>query len=298
MKQIRKINNLAITIIMVVILLVALSTATFAWFSASNIVNLSRMDFTIGMNEGIGDLMISWGRYDDFRTVYHEDLTFDLQNVTTVCGTMGKGSQPSMPKVAPYKGMTIDEFEENLYTSQVILVEGEGDPYYSFRANGIRIDPCYVLKSDEMNYSGDFYIYNKNPEFDLAVSIDMKTSGLGADALRMAVFVDDALVGIVGKTNKISYGEIVRGAKIDEINFVDQGLTLNSANGATEFDLPQNYYDEEKKIISSTFTFTLSDIRKVRLMAYFDGGVTSDSDEGGTTSIDMFRFMGEYIEKE
>ncbi len=292
MKQIRKVNNLAITIIMIVILLVALSTATFAWFSASNIVNLSRMDFTIGMNGGAGDLMISWGRYEDYMTNNSHPISYILDNVTTICGN---GAPPSMPKIAPYKGMSIDEFVDNLYSSQVIpITEGNQTLYYAFRSNGIQIEPCYVKKLDAMQYSGDFYIYNINPDYDLDVSIEMKVSG--APGFRMVVFVDDKLEGIVGNTDRIAYGPIVRGANVENMNYVNQGLTENSATDG--YLSEKDCYNEHTEIINSTFSFRLSTIRKIRLLAYFDGNSVFDVHEGRKASIDMFRFMGEYIEKE
>ena len=295
MKQIRKVNNLAITIMMIVILLVALSTATFAWFSASNIVNLSRMDFTIGMNGGAGDLMISWGRYENYMTSDAQLVSYSLDNVTTICGVIGAGTPPSMPKVAPYKGMSIDAFVDNLYSSQVIpITEGNQTLYYAFRSNGVQIEPCYVKKSDAMQYSGDFYIYNINPDYDLDVSIEMKVSG--APGFRMVVFVDDKLEGIVGNTDRIAYGPIVRGANVENMNYVNQGLTENSANDGYLSD--KDCYNENTEIITSTFSFRLSTIRKIRLLAYFDGNSVFDVHEGRKASIDMFRFMGEYIEKE
>lgn len=295
MKQIRKVNNLAITIMMIVILLVALSTATFAWFSASNIVNLSRMDFTIGMNGGAGDLKIAWGRHEDYMTNNSHPISYRLDNVTTICGILGDGSAPAMPKVAPYKGMSIEDFEENLYTSQVIpITEGDDILYYAFRSNGAQIDPCRVKKSDAMQYSGDFHIYNINPDYDLNVSIEMKVSG--APGFRMVVFVDDKLEGIVGSTDKIAYGPIVRGANVKDINYVNQGLTDNTADDG--YINEQSCYNDKTGIINSTFSFRLSTIRKIRLLAYFDGNNVFDEDEGGKASIDMFRFMGEYIEKE
>lgn len=285
MKQIRKVNNLAITIMMIVILLVALSTATFAWFSASNIVNLSKMDFTISSKYGYGDLMISWNRYEDYMT--NEDskemLYYDLPYVYVWHSTL----DPAMPNVKPYLGMRTDDFINSLHTGEVVTLPGEPAKY---RKDGMQTKPG-IINSDRDIYTNNylryldyFYLYNVNEDFDLDVTIEVNSKSSAYEFFRIAVFVDNGLVGFVGGDNRVHYGEIKGGEEVDPDSYVSCDLTYDAKD-------PNGVYSND------SFSFRVSTYRQITLLFYFDGMYVGDVNEYDEISIDL-RFMGEYIEKE
>lgn len=285
MKQIRKVNNLAITIIMIVILLVALSTATFAWFSASNIVNLSKMDFTISSKYGYGDLMMGWRAFDDYMTNEQrlDELYYDLPYITLWYTTLS----PAMPSVKPYVGMKSSDFIDSLHTGEVVNIAGE-EPRY--RSNGIHVYPG-IINSDRDIYINnyerwhkDFYLYNINEDFDLDVTLDVKSKSSAYEFFRIAVFVDDGLVGFVGGDNRVHYGEIKSGEEVDPDAYVSCDLTFDAKD-------PNGVYSND------SISFRVSTYREVKLLFYFDGMYVGDVNEYDEISIDL-RFMGEYIEKE
>ena len=285
MKQIRKVNNLAITIIMIVILLVALSTATFAWFSASNIVNLSKMDFKISSRYGYGDLKIGWDKYEDYMTneKRQELLYYDLPYIDLWYTTL----DPAMPSVKPYVGMKSSAFIDSLHTGEVVEIDGSAPRY---RSNGMHVYPG-IINSDRNIYINNyerwlknFYLYNVNEDFDLEVTLDVNSKSSAYEFFRIAVFVNDGLVGFVGGDNRVHYGEIKGGEEVDTNSYVSCDLTYDSKD-------PNGVYSNKD------ISFRVSTFTAVKLLFYFDGMYVGDVNEYNEISIDL-RFMGEYIEKE
>ena len=288
MKKVTKVNNSLITIIMVVVLLVALSTATYAWFSASNIVNLSRLEFTVGTDAVRGDLKVSWNEHPDFMSNEGSALDWSL-SLACEDSTM----DPAMPNIAPTKGMTVDELINSFYTGTSITATTQNGKINAYRYNGVKVDPARVHKPKETDkYS--FYLYNINPNFDLNVTLRFTISNTVARYLHLAVFVDGKLEGIVGYNDKVHYGEIVGGQEITDTIYVNQALTYNSATSNATYS-PK--YHEYNSPITSDFSFVVSSYREVEFVAWFDGMNIRDNHALSSGSMMSISFLGDYVEK-
>ena len=290
MKKIRTMNNMVITIIMVVILLVALSTATYAWFSASNVVNLSRLQFTVGTDNVRGDLKVSWNEYPNFMDNEGKDLEWSL---TLDCDD--NVIDPAMPNVAPYVGMSVDELTNSFYTGTSISVNpGAENQYYAYRYDGVQTAPARVHKEGEPDRN-NFYLYNINPNFDLLVTLRFYINNDVARYLHVAVFVDGELEGIIGYNDKVHYGNIVGGQAIDSSSFVNQKLDYNSKVNTNTTYSP--VYHEYNRMITSDFGFVVSDYNEIEFVVWFDGMNINDNHALSSGSLMSISFNGEYIEK-
>ena len=290
MKKMRTMNNMAITtIIMAVVLLVALSTATFAWFSASNVVNLSRLQFTVGTDNVKGDLKVSWNEYPNYMANNGSNLSWSL---TLDCED--SVIDPAMPKIAPYRGMPVGELVDSFYTGTSIVVNsGTENEHYAYRYDGVYAKPARVHKTGEVDRDS-FYLYNINPNFDLDVTLRFSITNSVARYLHVAVFVDGKLEGIVGYNDKVYYGPIVGGAKIDDSSFVNQKLTYNSKVNTEKYS---PVYHDYNSMITSDFSFIVSDYNEIEFVVWFDGMNIVDSHALSTGSVMAISFYGEYVEK-
>ncbi len=288
MKKAVKVNNTVLTIIMVVVLLVALSTATYAWFSASNVVNLSRLEFTVGTDAVRGDLKVSWNEHPDFMA--NEGAALDW-SLSLACED--STIDPAMPNVAPTKGMEVDPFINSFYTGTSIVATTQAGKINAYRYNGVKVDPARVHKPNETD-KHNFYLYNINPNFDLNVTLRFTISNTVARYLHLAVFVDGKLEGIVGYNDKVHYGEIVGGQEITDTIYVNQALTYDSKTSTGSYS-PK--YHEYNSAIVSDFSFLVSSYREIEFVAWFDGMNIRDNHALSSGSMMSISFLGDYVEK-
>ncbi len=316
MKKTKLTSSLLVTIILVILLITALSTATFAWFSSNNVVDVSTIDFVAAVRDGDGELMVGWDDYlhnwekditwDDFVKTYVNELgfvTFDLPMAVEF-----RQVSPCMPTVAPTKGMTGAEFLDSFQTAQTTLkydAEKQEIREVYFRDGVPYTPPCTVRDDLGQDWAerSTFYLYNMNPDFDMNVTITHSYIGNLHRKLRVAVFVNGALQGILSHNERIYYGKIEEDAYVDEnIYFVNRALTYDSMNpDVNAEELPgtdDEYVGSWTDVSQSEFSFVVKhhDTVSVRLYCWFDGFNMTNDDIGETGGLTEFRFHGEYIE--
>lgn len=253
------------TVLIIALLIVALSTATFAWFSASNVVNVSIITFTASSSDVLnGDLAISW----------EEDGSDNYE----IQFAPAEDMRPMIPKALPLIGQGYDAF---IYTekegatvsnfhSSVQAYDESGD-YYYYAGAVISESPTVCNSADGKE---EFFLINKNEEFGMKVSVEYKIGGDIEAALRVAMFADGELVGIMGGSGALHYGDIVGGNRIDEQPSVNN---LISASGAINF------------------TISAGETKKMKLVAWYDGAYLDNSGKEKTAMLTSLRFSGEYV---
>lgn len=253
------------TLLIIVLLIVALSTATFAWFSANNTVNVTIISFSASAsdNEG-GELYISW---DPEVT---DGYSIDFKN--------GSDMSPMIPREAPVVGQS--------YASFITLGEGE-----SMRANFISALQAYNEEDGEYYYVGSvltetpytigsvdgskdvFYLINGNADFGMKITVSYTIDGDLGTALCIALFAGDRLVGIMSNSDRIYYGEITSGGKV-----TDQTYITNAGGAAGEI----------------SFSLGAGEIEEMRLVAWYSG---VDLDNNGAEKyayLSTLKFSGAY----
>lgn len=317
MKKTKFTSSLLVTIILVILLITALSTATFAWFSSNNVVDVSTFDFVAAVYDGDGELMVGWDDYlygwggdklswEEFVDEYvhkHGFITYDLPMKAEF-----KQISPCMPTIAPKKGMIESDFIDSFQTAQTTLKydEERQEIREVYFRDGVPYTPPSTIRDDLGQGWADryrFYLYNMNPDFDMKVTISHSYIGNLHRKLRVAVFVDNALQGILSHNERIYYGQIKEDAYVDEnIYFVNKALTYDSMSPDVNVEeLPgtdDEYVGSWADVSTSDFSFVVKhhDNVSVKLYCWFDGFNITNEDVGETGGLTSFRFHGEYIE--
>ncbi len=287
LKKIRNTSLFMTTTLIILLLIVALSTATFAWFSANNIVNVSSISFMADTNdvEG-GELAISWDR--DNTESFRIDFAAPFEDEN-------RRLYPMMPVVAPTVGVTtFDQFAisgypnigENLgdvrYNNQCFVygiqtatynqVTGTTDNKYQY--DGDFTHP-YVCKNSQDLTQSAFYLINKSDSFGQDITVEYSITGGLSSKLCVAVFVDDIFQGVLTNLTGIHYGKVVRDALVSSTTY------------ATNICYPTD---------TLQFFVNKNDAVSVRLVAWYDGVSIENVDSGNTAILSMLRFSGAYSE--
>ena len=339
MRKARTTTSLISAVMILVLTVVALSTATYAWFSADNVVNLSTIEFTVKHDtSGDGELRVLWdtNEYDKVfgitgTAVYGPPIPKDkihtpeakaiLEGLTSLdaralsMNIQGGGwdvvaperesdravLSPAMPSIAPYKGMPTYEFYDMLYSSNTSyrIEDGKIVEYYYSEPNQDNV--IAVLARGNVDYTSyeGFYLYNVNEVFGQRVTLSFTIADADyKDALRCAVFVEGGLVGIMGESNRIYYGPIVKGANIeDNLNYVSGDLDYDSADpNADPTKKPNDSLVGGTRTIAP-FTFDVYDCAYVMMYFYLDGNYINNDVYDYAFEIEKFELIGEFIER-
>ena len=248
------------SVLFLLVLLIALSTATFAWFSASNVVNVSSISFTADTDSREGDLTISWDKnaFDAF----HLEFASPSDNNALIPALI--------PSVLPEIGVTTyEQFASSCITSAQINLESGA----VYQIDGEQVSP-YLCRSPFDYEQTEFYIYNKNQSVAQNITLEFGTNGDLADKIRIAVFVDDIFKGILCSAPEgIHYGEIIAGEPVSD--------TLA---------------DSSVLYTRGTVLFTLDALTSVSvsLAVWFDGVSVGDTDISKDAILSDLVFKGYY----
>lgn len=251
------------TILMVVLLIVALSTATFAWFSASNVVNIASLTFTASARNGTD------GGGDDtgaLKLTWVENATDEnLLGTITILG--GNNMQPMIPLHAPTVTTTYADFtgQGSFYTATQSTAQGV--TFYA--SNPIAATPFTCLNPDDLTQK-TFYVHNTGA-FTMEVTLGYGMSEYNASALRVAVFVNGYYVGTM-RRGDLHYGSITRGATVSEQDSVP--------------------YVEGEEI---RFYIDANSAASLNLVAWFDGVILNDSGAVRDAGLDNITFRGAFV---
>lgn len=154
------------TIMMVVLLVVALSTATFAWYTAQSSVSSAQVTLTSGTSSS-ASLAIS--DTNNGAAAKGSKVTFTLNNATSVL--------PMVPKASPTAGTTETAvFAGNFFTA---AMNNAGN----FMADGTKASPATIasisIDGAESKTQDNFYVINTNGsnKTGVTVTVTIDTTG-------------------------------------------------------------------------------------------------------------------------
>lgn len=255
-------RSLAVTtILMVVLLIVAVSTATYAWFSASNVVNIASITFTASSRNSGGGGEADSGA---LKITWVENAT-DADLLSAISVLSGNNMKPMIPYSAPTSVTTYDDFVGSFYTATQST--SGGTVFYA--SNPIAATPYTCLDPDDLNKK-TFYVHNTGA-FIMQVTMGFGISGDNASALRVAVFADGAYAGTM-RVGDMYYGQIVRGATVS-----DQSKVAYDDNEEIKFYIPAESAAE------------------INLVAWFDGVILNDSGAVHDAHLDDITFQGAFV---
>ena len=200
------------TIAMVVLMVVALSTATFAWYTSTGNGSASQANL-VAAQSNAANVAVGW---DANATTTSITFAADAAEVS-----------PMAPKATPTADM--------LYTA-LELETATLDALGQFNANGSTATPWTVSDGAEAT---SFYVINRN--MNAGVTVNMTINYLDEkennDKLVVAVFVDGKLAGIFTQLSEYTAGAIVREAKAGDLPTTNE---LIKSSIAIQLDAAQN----------------------------------------------------------
>lgn len=170
------------TIAMILLLIIGLSTATFAWFSANSRVGSGSIVFE-ARNTASASIYLGW----DIDSLESE-ITFSAPEEI----------DPMVPIAEPVVGeTTVDAFYNSFYSSTISPEGPLGEPSV-FNENGFRVIPYKANQAppDVEVLQDYFYIINGSAE-PTNVMMQVIFEGINAPLLRVALFINQRYVGIV-----------------------------------------------------------------------------------------------------
>ncbi|HKL73972.1 MAG TPA: hypothetical protein VJ903_03675 [Clostridia bacterium] len=258
------------SLIIIVLLVVGLSTATFAWFSANNVVNVSSISFiaqTRDKGAAASDLLIAWEpnpTEDNYLIEFAQPIDIDKQ------------LSPIMPLEAPMLGATRskNELGENIFAQSFTSGVQENGVYmydgFLYELDNDDVAPYQCVGKEADQY--DFYLINKNLNFGQEVTIDYSITGDLQDKLCIAIFVEDILQFVLSNTAQIYYGDIERHTLVADTLHVDNLVKLSKDNKAY---IPVN---------GSV---------KVTMYAWYNGVTMRDNDINKQSTLNMLQFKAQ-----
>lgn len=239
-------TKLLTAILSIIVLLSALSTATYAWYSAVNRAATNSISFTASSAKGGGDLAIGWSADD----VTSFELSFD---------TPLDDLYPMIPiNQAVLKSTTRNDFVYGNFNSSNQVQNTLGEWICSVA--GQSVTPYICSGGDNKQ---EFFLINRSTDFDLEISVVYDITGdMLAEKLRVAIFAGGTastmtLQGILAQSDNIHYGAIMAGDMVADIPKMEGAYT---ATLEAKFVLPKN---------SSTL---------ISFVAWLDGAVMTDDD--------------------
>ncbi len=257
------ISKIVLFIWIELLLLVVLSTASYAWYTISSRIEIGSITFQASSKGYLpDDLLLSFDKENFPVTQYGSSISFD---------TEGDVIYPMVPKTLP----TLEQTDWSTFTQSFNSAQ-EQDGLNGKYFTNVKDETAYTLSSTEDQPY--FYMQNRSPS-DLLITVSPTISSNLRAQLRTAVFVGDAenattILGIyaVG-SQSIHYGELVNGNSIDEVNAVEK---LLPSDGKIKF------------IIKA------GEIKAIRLVVWFDGNETLQSHSGQSATVSYY-FHGTHL---
>lgn len=260
------------TIAMVVLMVVALSTATFAWYTASGTTKAENAVLKTATSSD-ANIAISWANTESQAT----SITF-ADNSGTV----------KLAPMAPTALITTATTPTSIkFSTQTLDNEGK------FNGAGEDASPWRTTENDTAARQ-DFYVINNNLNAGTTVSMKLVFPTLTVEAdiaeqtqmkngLKIVVFVNDAAYAIFGAGGSYKYGAITKGAAGDSLTAADGTLEnevkVTALDGTVTFNLAASNTTDDK------------DVAKITAMAWFDGVWLTQEDAGKGLGF-SFNFVG------
>ncbi len=250
MERRSKLRQIVLVGVILVLLFVVLSTATYAWYSANNVASAGMITFRSSSSDVGGFLTIG-----KTKTATGNELTFDTPDEIS----------PMIPTVNGEIGVTkLGQFKQFQKTYEGLNEAGQ----LVAMLNGTAATPLF-LSVDGQEY---FYLNNIAPEIDIKVKVEYTVVGELAEKLHAAMFFgereqDAVLIGVIsGSDDKIHYGNIKVGESVDGMPTMESAYMTT---GSITFVVPQ---------ASSVC---------IRLAAWLDGVDMKNENGNKTTSFSL-----------
>ena len=210
------------TILMVAVLIVAVSTATFAWYTSSQSVNATDAVVSSASSTS-ADISIGWS---------------DADKTTTIALAGGPAIQPMVPTA-----VIADDAETIAFNTAPMNTLNQ------FTAAGTNATPWSINVEDKTS----FFVINNNINEDVTVKMTATFDGTLADNLCVAVFIDGKVKGVFANNN-YKVGQIL-------INTGDAALTdctykvlANGTDGIT-FTLGEDATGSDNEVEISVYAW-------------------------------------------
>ncbi|MBO7187370.1 MAG: hypothetical protein J6V68_03135 [Clostridia bacterium] len=191
-------KSLLMTIIMTLVLVVAMSTATYAWYTSSSAVSVSKTTVSTATS-GSSNLAIGAEAGG---------------NITSISMTMDKAVEPMIPTTNWTVGTTAYLTALNGFNKADIDVSGNfTDSVSDATAATIK---TVTPNGGQAKNQENFYVSNRNQTeaTGITASVTIDSNQLG---LCVAIFADGKLVG-VWSNGDVQYGVVTKGAAASSIN--------------------------------------------------------------------------------
>ena len=264
---------------MVVITVLALSTATFAWFEANTVVNLTTISFGAKTNARGGALYLGWDLTD---TSYSLSF-YQPENAEDAIA-------PMMPVVAPVIGSTTySQFMLNSWKEDSVTAMATGftTGYEELHRDGtityLDYDefatPFVCRAREEIDSQDYFYIINDEQDDTQRITIDYAITGALKDKLCIAVFINDVFMGVMTNAKTISYGNIQRGTLVADTAQTDTCIVGH----------PSDLEDDGNAIV---FDIPARNRVTCRMVVWYDGVKIEPDDSDLTATLSRLSFTG------
>lgn len=223
------------TILMVVVLVVALSTATFAWYTASSTGSASTGNL-VAANSSSANIAVGWTSDATTTSITFANAKDEEGNPIPVT------VNPMVPAAEPSVTAESETAYGNL-TFQTAPMDATGK-----FGTVSTTTPWTVSDGAESNTKTSFYVINHNVNASATVKMtcDIPSEGNGnADKLVVAVFVKGKLAGIFTNRTNYTVGPVNQGAEASALGTSTVGKTNEiSINLAAEVQSGTEHYAE------------------------------------------------------
>lgn len=267
---------------MIVITVVALSTATYAWFEANTVVNLTTISFGARTNARGGALFLGWTVTDKSYALsfYAPELEEDMIS-------------PMMPVKEPVIGKTTyKEFMTNAWAEDSVtemssgftmgFEELHGDGTVTYLDYDEFATPYVCKQSVEEESQNYFYVINDEQDYTQRIVMDYAITGTLKDKLCIAVFINDVFMGVMTNAESISYGNITRGTLVADTKqssacIAGHPMSVDVPMNAIIFDVPAN-----NRVTC-------------RMVVWYDGVKIEPDDSDQTATLSRLSFTGKIL---
>lgn len=243
------------TILMVAVLIVAVSTATFAWYTASTTANSNAVTLSSAESQS-ANIAVGWVDSADTATI------------TLAAPATGVTYNPTAPKTKFTVG--------DSYAAAAFYTAGI-DANKNFTSAGVSSTP-FQATNPETETDHDFFVINNNANSGVTVRMACDIEGDLANQIVVAVYVDGKFSAIFTNIAAgYTYGEITGPVTVEEVTTQQaaSSLSKDSSLTATYVDIPL-----EAKVADGTDHY-----ETVSFYAWLDGSATQDAQAGKTVSI-------------
>lgn len=255
------------SLLVIVLLFIAVSTATYAWYSAINRALGDSITFSSSSYDQMGsELTIGWTRDSIFN-----EITFDEPDSSLY---------PMIPKTHPVIGVTtFNEFTNFNFNYSAQSFDNELHAWICSFA-GQNSSPFICTGGEVGEKKSFFYLINKKTTDKQTVTVRYVINGELAEYLRVALFIGDAVDGYTDQQNIanmrfygiLSNNDLIHYSLIRERDIVDETPVMDNVH---------------KPSSSISFVLNENSAKCIALVAWLDGVHLDNEDAQKSTTFNI-----------